>query len=40
MQNTVTRQAILEDLEALVPLFDAYRQFYKQTSDLQGPGSF
>lgn len=35
MPTTVTRQAILDDLEALVSLFDAYRQFYKQRSDLQ-----
>ena len=40
MQTTVTRQAILEDLEALVPLFDAYRQFYKQASDLQAAKVF
>ncbi|PJK14577.1 GNAT family N-acetyltransferase [Lysobacteraceae bacterium NML07-0707] len=28
------RQAELEDVDALVPLFDAYRQFYDQPSDL------
>ena len=28
------RKAGLEDLEIIVPLFDAYRQFYKQASDL------
>ena len=33
MNQIVTRQAILDDLEAVVPLFDAYRQFYKQPSD-------
>src|SRR5436190_24045580 len=27
------RQATIEDLEQLVPLFDAYRQFYGQPSD-------
>lgn len=27
------RQAVLADLEALVPLFDAYRQFYGRPSD-------
>lgn len=27
------RQATLADLAALVPLFDAYRQFYRQPSD-------
>ena len=32
--NTLTvRQAVLADLDALVPLFDGYRQFYGQTSD-------
>ena len=28
------RQATIHDLELVVPLFDAYRQFYRQTSDL------
>jgi GNAT superfamily N-acetyltransferase len=27
------RQATVEDLETLVPLFEAYRLFYRQTSD-------
>jgi GNAT superfamily N-acetyltransferase len=27
------RQAAIEDLELLVPLFDAYRQFYRQPSE-------
>jgi len=27
------RQATVADLDALVPLFDAYRQFYRQASD-------
>lgn len=27
------RQATVEDLELLVPLFDGYRQFYRQPSD-------
>ena len=27
------RQATIDDLESLVPLFDAYRQFYRQPSD-------
>ena len=32
--NTLTvRQAVLADLDALVPLFDGYRQFYGKTSD-------
>ena len=30
-----TRRATIDDLESLVPLFDAYRQFYKQPSDLE-----
>jgi ribosomal protein S18 acetylase RimI-like enzyme len=28
------RQATLEDLDAVAPLFDAYRQFYRQPPDL------
>ena len=28
------RQATLEDLDAVAPLFDAYRQFYRQPADL------
>jgi len=40
MPTTVTRQAVLADLEALIPLFDAYRQFYKQASDLQAARVF
>jgi GNAT superfamily N-acetyltransferase len=28
------RQATISDLDLLVPLFDAYRQFYRQPSDL------
>jgi ribosomal protein S18 acetylase RimI-like enzyme len=33
MPSTV-RRATLDDLDQLVPLFDAYRQFYRQQSDL------
>ena len=29
------RQATLRDLDAVVPLFDAYRQFYRQAGDLE-----
>src|SRR5688572_31189441 len=29
------RQAIIADLNLLVPLFDAYRQFYRQPSELE-----
>ncbi len=32
--KTTVRRAELEDVDALVPLFDAYRQFYDQPSDL------
>lgn len=34
------RQATLEDLDILVPLFDGYRQFYKQESNIEGARSF
>jgi GNAT superfamily N-acetyltransferase len=33
-------RAELDDLDALVPLFDAYRRFYGQTSDLAGARAF
>lgn len=36
----VTRKASLADLEDLVPLFDAYRQFYKQAPDAAGARQF
>ena len=36
----VTRKALLADLENLVPLFDAYRQFYKQAPDVAGGRRF
>lgn len=35
-----TRRATLDDLEALTPLFDAYRQFYRFDSDLPGARQF
>ena len=35
-----TYGATLEDIDALVPLFDAYRQFYGQASDLTGARAF
>lgn len=39
--NTLTvRQAILSDLDALVPLFDGYRQFYGRTSDISAAREF
>jgi len=31
--NVVVRQATISDLESLVTLFDAYRQFYRRPSD-------
>jgi ribosomal protein S18 acetylase RimI-like enzyme len=34
------RQAVLADLDAVAPLFDRYRQFYEQASDLAGAGDF
>ena len=33
-------RAELDDLDALVPLFDAYRRFYGQASDLAGARAF
>jgi ribosomal protein S18 acetylase RimI-like enzyme len=36
----VIRKAELDDLDSLVPLFDAYRQFYQQASDLEGARRF
>ncbi|MDC8447351.1 MAG: GNAT family N-acetyltransferase [Nitrospira sp.] len=34
MTCTTVRRASIQDLDRLVPLFDAYRQFYGQHSDL------
>ena len=34
MTDTTIRQAGIQDLDRLVPLFDAYRRFYGQPSDL------
>ena len=34
MTAIATRPATLDDLDAVAPLFDAYRQFYRQTPDL------
>ena len=33
LRGIEVRQATVEDLELLVPLFDAYRQFYRQPSE-------
>lgn len=40
MRTIQTRIATLADLEVIAPLFDAYRQFYEQTSDLAVARSF
>ena len=37
---TVIECAGLDDLDALAPLFDAYRQFYRETSDPSGARTF
>jgi GNAT superfamily N-acetyltransferase len=36
----LVKRAALEDLEAVAPLFDAYRQFYGQRSDLAAARAF
>jgi GNAT superfamily N-acetyltransferase len=38
--SAAVRQAGLDDLDALVPLFDGYRQFYGQPGDLDLARSF
>jgi len=40
MPEVRTVRAELDDLEALVPLFDGYRRFYRQPSDLAGARAF
>jgi ribosomal protein S18 acetylase RimI-like enzyme len=40
MSPIAVRQAVFADLDALVPLFDAYRQFYGQTGDLARARAF
>lgn len=40
MSNITVRQAVLSDLEALVPLFDSYRQFYGRPSDIPAVRKF
>ena len=40
VDGTEVRQATLDDLETLVPLFDAYRRFYRQSGDLDGARRF
>ena len=34
MSNITVRQAVLSDLEVLVPLFDSYRQFYGRETNV------
>ncbi|OAI13972.1 acetyltransferase [Methylomonas koyamae] len=40
MKPFAVRQAMLADLEALVPLFDGYRRFYGKSSDPNAAKSF
>lgn len=40
MSTITVRQAVLSDLEALVPLFDAYRRFYGRASDVRAARAF
>ena len=40
MNGITVRQAVLSDIEALLPLFDGYRQFYGRESDLRGSREF
>ena len=40
MSTVTVRQAVLSDLAALVPLFDAYRQFYGRPSDVGAAREF
>lgn len=40
MCNISVRQAVLSDIDAIVPLFSAYREFYGRAADLVGVRSF
>lgn len=40
MNPITVRQAVLADLDTLVPLFDGYRQFYGRASDLAAARDF
>ncbi|HEY0666339.1 MAG TPA: GNAT family N-acetyltransferase [Gallionella sp.] len=40
MSNITVRQAVLSDIEALIPLFDSYRQFYGRPSDISAARVF
>ena len=38
--TVIVREAGVEDVDRLAPLFDGYRQFYRQSSDLEGARRF
>ena len=40
MSSLTTRHATLDDLDALAPLFDAYRRFYEQPGDVALASAF
>jgi ribosomal protein S18 acetylase RimI-like enzyme len=40
MDEIEVRRATIADLDAITPLFDAYRRFYRQASDLEGARRF
>jgi ribosomal protein S18 acetylase RimI-like enzyme len=40
MSIFTTRRATLDDLDALAPLFDAYRRFYQQPGDVALAGAY
>ena len=40
MSTFTTRHATLDDLDALAPLFDAYRRFYEQPGDVALAGAY
>jgi len=40
MSNIIVRQAVLADIEALIQLFDGYRQFYGRPSDISAAREF
>jgi ribosomal protein S18 acetylase RimI-like enzyme len=40
MNRLSVRQAVLTDIDALIPLFDSYRQFYGRSTDLEAAREF
>ncbi len=40
MTSVQVMRAAVDDIETVAPLFDAYRQFYQQPSDLDGARAF